>query len=89
MLYVQDCIWKRVWASLVEQAENVRINKHNFGKTIDLVSDAKVRVVKATQVSTEEAAKQPTIFVQGFKTTKEVSALVSTGKSVSRPFIMV
>lgn len=83
MLYVQDCIWKRVWKSLEEQAENVKINRQNFAKTIDLVSGAKVRVVKATQVCPEEASKQPTIFVQGFKTTKEVSTLVSAGELVS------
>ena len=80
MLYVQDCLWKRVWKSLLEQAENVKINKHNFAKTIDLVSENKVRVVKAAQVPLDEATKQPTIFVQGFKTIKEVSSLVSTGE---------
>ncbi|OQR71323.1 aldehyde dehydrogenase family 16 member A1-like [Tropilaelaps mercedesae] len=79
VVYVQDCMHSRVIKVLEAQVDTLKVAKSNFAKTVDLVADARPRVIKQAHIHIETAPKEPTIFVQGFRTIKEVAALASAG----------
>lgn len=82
VVYVQDCIRSKVLKVLDAQVATLKVAKSNFAKTVDLVAERNAKVVMDAHINLNTSPAEPTIFVQGFRTLKEVATLASTGKFI-------
>ncbi|XP_022664695.1 aldehyde dehydrogenase family 16 member A1-like isoform X2 [Varroa destructor] len=77
MVYIQDCIQSRVMKALKAQMGSLKIAKSNFAKTADLVAHSDVQIIKAAHIPQKTKNTAPTVYIQGFRTIKEVASLAS------------
>lgn len=87
MVYIQDCIQSRVMKALKAQMGSLKIAKSNFAKTADLVAHSDVQIIKAAHIPQKTKNTAPTVYIQGFRTIKEVASLASVGKPFLRAHI--